>query len=245
MTRRDLRSSSGQMPAAAVVALAVALAAVVGPHRRRACGASRRRGSGTSAGGTPHADLDRLEPAPRRRPRGQPQRLADLASRRAPADRRPPARPPPAPRRPRRPRPPRRPTAGASARGGSPTPAARSASTPPRATPARETRSADLVLYVYVDGQLIATTTATVTDVPCRRHRARALHRHRPVEARPEGAAAPGRPDAVSGSTTLSARATRRRARSPGSPQDPERDVRGGCAGSPDQRTASPQRRPR
>ena len=27
-------------------------------------------------------------------------------------------------------------------------------------------RSATLVLYVYVSGQLIATTTATVTDVP-------------------------------------------------------------------------------
>jgi hypothetical protein len=164
VTRLDLRSSSGQMPVAAVVALAVALAAVVGLIAGALWGLSGG-GGGTAASSTP-------TPVPTSSPSTTPSPSTASPSGSSTPE-------PPSP-------------SGSSTTGPTPTgsapPAPATTSTSADGwrlgswritnaggtlgvtTTARnirtQTRSADLVLYVYVDGQLIATTTATVTDVP-------------------------------------------------------------------------------
>ncbi|MFN8169713.1 MAG: hypothetical protein U0S36_13140 [Candidatus Nanopelagicales bacterium] len=161
MTRLDLRSSSGQMPVAAVVALAVALAAVVGLIAGALWGLSGG-GSGSSASGTPTPAPTSASPtsSPTTSPSESPTSSSPSPSGSTPA---------PVPTGSAPPAPPATQTSAEGWRLGS-WRITNTGGTLGVTTTARnirtETRSADLILYVYVDGELIATTTATVTDVP-------------------------------------------------------------------------------
>jgi hypothetical protein len=151
------------MPVGAVVALAVALAAVVGLIAGALWGLSGG-GSGTSASTptpTPTVSPSSSSPSPTQAsPSGSSSSPAPTPSGSTPAPT-PTGSAPPAP-----------PTTSTSTDGwrlGS-WRITNAGGTLGVTTTARnirtQTRSADLVLYVYVDGALIATTTATVTDVP-------------------------------------------------------------------------------
>jgi hypothetical protein len=150
------------MPVAAIVALAVALAAVVGLIAGALWGLSGG-GSGTAASSTPTPTVSpSTTPAPTQAsPSGSGTREPPSPSGSATTGPAPTGSAPPAPA-----------TTSTSADGwrlGS-WRITNTGGTLGVTTTARnirtQTRSADLVLYVYIDGQLIATTTATVTDVP-------------------------------------------------------------------------------
>lgn len=164
MTRLDLRSSSGQMPVGAVVALAVALAAVVGLIAGALWGLSGS-GTGTSAGGTSTNPSTSAAPTGSSAPPVSASPSSSIES--------------PTP-------------SGSSTTGSLPTssvppaPATTTTSadgwrlgswritnvggvlgvTTTARNIATETRSADLVLYVYINGEHIATTTTRVSDLP-------------------------------------------------------------------------------